>query len=59
MFHDLTYAAQAERAADLRREADHERLLRSATRSRARRKSSGRRWLRAVSGAQKHTVRPV
>lgn len=57
MFHELTYAAQAERAVELRREADRERLLRSARRSGAGRRSSGRRWLRAISGAPRRTAR--
>ncbi len=59
MFHELTHAAQAERAAELRREADRERLIRSARPSRARRKPSGRRWLRAISGASEQTARPA
>ena len=57
--YDVMFAAHTEHLAQLRAEADRERLLRSVKRAKARGRGAGRKWWQALAGTPRHTVRPA
>jgi hypothetical protein len=57
--YDVMFAAHTERLAQLRAEADRERLLRSVKQAKARGKRVRRQWWRALAGTPRRTARPA